>query len=77
MGGTGGTISARYDAGKGSYISCAPVEAIAGLISKTQQVPVIHFENFATVPAFEIVRDDPGFCWLAILTISIYENLVM
>jgi L-asparaginase len=55
--GTGGTISARYDAARGSYVSCVPVEAVAGLISKTEQVPVIHFENFATVPGFEITLD--------------------
>jgi L-asparaginase len=52
--GTGGTISSRYDPKKGGYVSSAPVEAIAELIGKNENLPSIEFENFSTAPSFEM-----------------------
>ena len=52
--GTGGTISSRYDPKKGGHVSTAPVEAIAELIDKNQNIPSVQFENFSTAPSFEM-----------------------
>jgi L-asparaginase len=52
--GTGGTISSRYDAERGGHVSTAPVEAIAELIDKNQNIPPIQVENFSTAPSYEM-----------------------
>jgi L-asparaginase len=52
--GTGGTIASRYDPAQGRTLASQEVERIVSLLPGTRGLPELEFDNFATVPSFNM-----------------------
>ena len=52
--GTGGTIASRYDPAQGRTVASQEVERIVALLPGTRGLPDLEFDNFATVPSFNM-----------------------
>lgn len=52
--GTGGTIASRYDPAQGRTVASQEVERIVALLPDRRNLPELEFDNFATVPSFNM-----------------------
>jgi hypothetical protein len=55
--GTGGTIASRYDPAQGRTVASQEVERIVALLPGTRGLPDLEFDNFATVPSFNMTAE--------------------